>query len=77
MRTTTIALIALLATACAGSNSNLRSKVDDTRTEVNRSLERVEAKARPAVRPVAEKVDAGADEAKAKLGLRNHSNGDE
>ena len=70
MKTTTIAVIALFATACAGSNSNLRSKVDETRTEVNQSLERVEAKARPAVRPVAQKVDEGANTAASKLGLR-------
>lgn len=76
MKTTSIALIASFVTACAGSNDELRSKVDETRTDVNHSLERVEAKTRPAVRPVAEKIDHGAEQAKAKLGL-SKSSGDE
>lgn len=63
-------LFVMSATACAGSNSNVKSKVSEARTDVNESLERVEAKARPAVSPVAKRVDRGADQAAEKLGLR-------
>ena len=71
MKTVPIYLIASLTIACAGSSSELRSKVDGARADVNQSLERVEEKARPAVRPVAEKIDRGANRAATKLGLRN------
>jgi hypothetical protein len=71
MKTTIVALITLFATGCASSNSQLSAKVDSARTDVNASLGRVQAKARPAVRPVAQRVDRGANQAAAKLGLRH------
>ena len=71
MKTMTISLIALLTTACASSSSRLSAKVNDARTDVNATLGRVEAKARPAVRPVANRLDRGANQAAAKLGLRH------
>jgi hypothetical protein len=71
MKTATIVLITLFAIGCAGSNSQLSSKVDGARADVNASLARAQAKARPAVRPVAQRVDRGANQAAAKLGLRH------
>jgi Tfp pilus assembly protein PilP len=72
MKTTaSVALITLFATGCAGSNSQLSSSVDAARADVNASLGRVQAKARPAVRPVAQRMDRGANQAAAKLGLRH------
>jgi hypothetical protein len=65
-----VAVFVVAATACGASNSNLGAKVSEARTDVNESLERVEAKARPAVSPVAQRVDRGADQAAEKLGLR-------
>lgn len=62
--------IPMLATASACSSTRLSSKVEDARSNVNASLERAEAKARPAVRPVAQRLDRGAGEAARKLGLR-------
>lgn len=72
MKTLFIVSITLLTTACAGS-SQLSSKVEEARSDVNASLERAEAKARPALRPVAQRVDRGADQAARKLGLRDRT----
>jgi hypothetical protein len=65
-----MAVFVASATACGASNSNIGEKVNAARTDVNESLERVEDKARPAVSPVARRVDRGANQAAQKLGLR-------
>lgn len=75
--TAIMALFVASATACGASNSNISSKVSEARTDVNESLERVEDKARPAVSPVAKRVDRGANQAAAKLGLRKAAETDE
>ena len=70
MKTLIVISVTLLTAACAGSSSQLASKVKEARSDVNASLERAEAKARPAVRPVAQRVDRGADQAARRIGLR-------
>lgn len=73
LKNASIAVLVACVTACAGSSSNVRSKVNEARADVNESLERVEGKARPAVSPVAKRVDRGANQAAEKLGLRTRS----
>lgn len=71
--TSIIALLLMSVAACGSSNSNLKTKVGEARTDVNESLERVEDEARPVVSPVAKRVDRAANQASAKVGLRDGS----
>lgn len=71
MKAVILISLTLLPTASACSSTQLSSKVDDARSDVNASLERVEAKARPAVRPVAQRLDRGANQAARNLGFRH------